>query len=141
MPGSEAIGIAESERPLRLFGLDRDRSHHVRHFSGRDAALENDGTDVLFMEFFCESAQHRMLRIRSNALDDELPARYANRHTGPVRQQCMQTLDYTFRRLFLRRMAGWVHQRAMQSDRKLNEKLGEFRGESRSLRCAWTLAQ
>jgi len=97
-------------------GFRRERAEDIRDFVHPQATMERDGAQVVAVETTGELRQHGVLRVRRDALDDELVPRDPQRECRPSLEQMFGAAGDSDDR----RLEGWVtlriHRVLMQGD-------------------------
>ena len=131
-PGAQPLGVAEAQRlpgALRVHGQGLE---HVSHFRRLDTLAEGHGTQVVPMQPLGELAQHRMLRVGGDPLDDKLPAGDAQRQGRAVLEQQRRSPGHARSRRRQRRVALGIHGVLVEGDGQLDQEIGEVARQGRA---------
>jgi hypothetical protein len=113
--GHQSARKAGRSTPLGFGGQNADRFAQLVRL---DPSHDADRTQVMTMQFFCETPEDRVFGIGGNALDDDLSASHAERKRRTVFEQMPGPTQYSINR----RSEGWVtvrvHRMPLERDRQ-----------------------
>jgi hypothetical protein len=118
--------LVEPERATAPVGVLSDEQEELVQLLRHDPALEGEGPEMVPMQAGRELEQHRVLRVRGDALDHELCAGDAEGQGGFGEEQLGQEAGDLLHGRRERRMPLRVHAEPVQRDGETDEEVAEL---------------
>ena len=119
------VTARERQRTVAI-GLGGERVQRDAHFGRLEALEQADRTEMMAVEDFGKTTQHRVLGVGRDAFDDQLMPRDAKGNQGAIAQQALHLPRHPLGRGPERGVAQGIHRVLVQRDRQLDQQLGEL---------------
>jgi hypothetical protein len=120
-----------AQRLAAASGIDGDRRERIAQLLGAQPLAELDRAEIVLVQPARQLLEERVVRIRADALDDELPACDADGERIAIDEEQGNFPQYPVHRVVEQRVTHRIDGVLLHRDRELHEEIRELAGQRR----------